>query len=112
MRKEVGALIRLCGFGSILREFTKGEKIAVVNPRPVHNFRKALKYENKTDLTDAQVLARYGEIKNLRLWEPPSPQIGELRDLVRRREELLKMIGQETCRRNVSSRQKNLASGG
>ena len=78
--------------------FTKGEKVAVVNPRPVHNFRKALEYENKTDLTDAQVLARYGEIKNLRLWEPPSPRIAELRDLVKRREELIKMICQETCR--------------
>ena len=81
--------------------FAKGEKVAVVNPRPVHNFRKALEYENKTDLTDAQVLARYGEIKNLRLWEPPTPQIAELRDLVKRREELLGMINQEICRKKT-----------
>ena len=81
--------------------FSKGEKVAVVNPRPVHNFRKALDFKNKTDITDAQVIARYGVMKNPKLWEPPTPQIAELRDLVKRREELLKMINQEICRQKT-----------
>jgi len=76
----------------------QGETVCVVNPRFIHNFRKALGYENKTDITDAQVIAHYGEVKKPEYWQPPSKNIAILRDLVNRREELLKMRQQEKNR--------------
>lgn len=41
---------------------SRGKKVAVVNARYVHNFAFAMGYKNKTDLTDAQVLARFGKV--------------------------------------------------
>jgi transposase len=78
-----------------------GEIVCVVNPRFVHNFRKALGYENKTDITDAQVIAHFGEVKMPESWKPQSKNITLLRDLISRREELVKMIRQEKNRISV-----------
>ena len=79
----------------------KGEIVSIVNPRFIHNFRKALGYENKTDIADAQVIAHFGEVKKPERWQPPSKNIALLRDLVSRREELLKMKQQEKNRLSV-----------
>ncbi len=79
----------------------QSETVCIVNPRFVHNFRKALGYENKTDITDAQAIAHYGEVKEPESWQPPSENIALLRDLVSRREELLKMKQQEKNRLSV-----------
>ncbi|MCD6531173.1 transposase, partial [bacterium] len=47
-------------------------RICVVNPRYVHAFRRAMGYENKTDITDAEVLARFGEVRHSNEWRPLS----------------------------------------
>ncbi len=49
----------------------KGEKVAVVNPRFTRNFREAMGQANKTDVTDAQIIAHYDEVKELHCWQPP-----------------------------------------
>lgn len=71
------------------------KEVAVVNSRSVHDFHKAMGYKNKTDLTDAEVLAHFGKVKQPRCWQPPSKKIVELRGLVKRREELMRMLTQE-----------------
>ena len=58
-------------------------------------------YENKTDITDAEVLAHFGEVRCPAEWQPPSEEIVRLRDLVRRREDLVKMIQQGRNRLSV-----------
>lgn len=83
--------------------YSKGEKVAIVNPRFVHNFRKAMGNENKTDITDAQLIAHYGEVKKPKLWTPPSQSIAKLKELVQRREDILKMIRQEKNRMEALS---------
>ena len=75
-----------------------GKKVAVVNPRYVHDFANAMGYKNKTDLSDAQVLAHFGEVKQSAYWQPPTKKIVQLRGLVKRREELVGMLVQERNR--------------
>ncbi len=69
-----------------------GKKVAVVNPRYVYDLAKAMGYKNKTDLSDAQVLAHFGEVKQSAYWQPPTKKIVQLRCLVKRREELVVML--------------------
>ena len=80
---------------------SRGLRVCVVNPRYVRDFRRAMGYENKTDITDAEVLARFGEVRCPVEWQPPSEEIARLRDLVRRREDLVRMIQQERNRLSV-----------
>jgi len=76
-------------------------RVCVVNPCYVHDFRRAMGYENKTDITDAEVLARFGEVRHSNEWRPLSVHTAKLRDLVRRREDLLRMVKQERNRLSV-----------
>lgn len=74
-----------------------GLPVSIVNPRQVRDFAKALGKLAKTDSIDAHVLARYGEAIKPRL--TPMPTEGEtlIKDLVRRRQQL---IGLRTSEKN------------
>jgi transposase len=56
-------------------------------------------YAAKTDAIDARMLAHYGaDTPNLRLYQPPSPQVETLRQLRKRRDDLITMSRMEQNR--------------
>lgn len=80
-----------------------GIPLAVVNPRRVRDFGKAIGADAKTDAIDAKVIAHYGSVAQ------PAPQAvrskadRKLRALVERRRQLLGLIGQENNRLQQTS---------
>ena len=63
--------------------------VAMVNPRPVRDFAKALGMLAKTDCIDARVLALFARHVPVRLSEIPSEHQRQLRELVTRRRQLV-----------------------
>jgi transposase len=63
--------------------------VAMVNPRPVRDFAKAMGILAKTDRIDAKVLARFARHVPVRLSEKPDERQRELRELVTRRRQLV-----------------------
>jgi transposase len=77
-----------------------GQPVAVVNPRQVRDFARAVGKLAKTDRIDALLLARFAEQVRPRLTEKTSEKQGELTALVTRRRQLLDMLTAETNRRH------------
>ena len=59
-------------------------EVAVVNPAAVRDFGRALMQRSKTDGVDADVLLAYAERMPFVAWQPPAPEILDLRAIVRR----------------------------
>ena len=59
--------------------------ILIANPEPVSAFQKSLNVKNKTDKSDAQVIARYGKERNPSSQLKLSAEFPKLRDLSRAR---------------------------
>lgn len=72
--------------------------VAVVNPRQVRDFAKALGKLAKTDTLDARVLAQFGEAAKPQLRPLPDAQAQELQALVARRRQLVGMLTAEKNR--------------
>ena len=72
--------------------------IRVANPSRVRAFARACGYEAKTDPRDAQVLSRYGQVFPEPDTPDPGPEREELRDLLRRRRQLVEQRVQEVNR--------------
>lgn len=49
-----------------------GYVVSVINPRQAHHFAEALLKQAKTDVMDAQTLARLAQTLPVKIWEPPS----------------------------------------
>ena len=69
-----------------------GLPVAVVNPRQVRDFARAIGQLAKTDPLDARVIALYGERIQPPIRELPDEQTRALRELCVRREELIEML--------------------
>jgi transposase len=78
---------------------TAGIKVAVVNPRQVRDFAKALGVLAKTDRIDAQVLARFGQAIRPQVRALKSEELTELEATLTRRRQLVEMITAESNRR-------------
>jgi transposase len=72
--------------------------VAVVNPRQVRDFAKALGRLAKTDALDAAILARFAQAVQPQARALPSPELEELRALVTRRRQLRDMVTAERHR--------------
>jgi transposase len=72
--------------------------VAVVNPRQVRDFAKAVGRLAKTDALDAAVLARFAQAIRPQARALPSPELEELRSLVTRRRQLRDMLTAERHR--------------
>lgn len=59
-----------------------GHQVSVVNPARIVAHRKAKGWRNKTDKLDSMVIADYAASNELRLWQPPTADMSELRDIV------------------------------
>jgi transposase len=75
-----------------------GYRTAVVNPRQVRDFAKALGILAKTDRIDAAVLAQFGQQVEPRLLEEDPRQRAELMQLVSRRRQLIDLRTMESNR--------------
>jgi transposase len=76
-----------------------GLKLAVVNPRQVRNFAKALGILAKTDALDAQVLAHFADSVRPAVQTLPDEATQLLAALLARRRQLLEMLTAEKNRR-------------
>ena len=74
------------------RAHAKGHHVYVVDGYRLKNYREGVGGRAKTDLTDAQLLARYlrKEKDELRRWMPPPKAYRTLQSLLRRRAALVK----------------------
>ena len=94
-------------YGDLLAEtmFKRGYDVSVVNPARIKSYARSQMIRNKTDRIDASVIADFCRTQELMLWEPPSPQLKELKALVRHYETLI----QEKVRvqNRLSSKQNN-----
>ena len=80
-----------------------GYRVAVVNPRQVRDFAKALGILAKTDRIDAALLARFGQqVQPRALAENPALQ-AELAELVARRRQLIDLRTMESNRLETTS---------
>ena len=94
LRYSDGAALFLC---------QQGQRVSVLNPRRVHFAALASAMGNKTDQADARLIAEFCRKENPPAWQPPSPELRTLADLVRRREDLLEALGQEKNRQEQQS---------
>ena len=76
----------------------EGIAVCVANPFQVRQFGKGVGVLEKTDPIDAQLLSRFGEVVDLQPTLPKSPEHEHHEALVRRREQVMKMICQEQNR--------------
>jgi len=65
---------------------------AIVNPARVRAFGRSLGVRNKTDVTDARTIARFGAERKPRPYEPPSDQLRQLRALSRERDTVVSIL--------------------
>lgn len=82
-----------------------GVAVAVVNPRQVRDFARATGRLAKTDALDAQVIRAFGEAVQLEPRPVKDEATQELADLVRRREQLVRMLTAEKNRLPLSHKQ-------
>ena len=76
-----------------------GIAVAVVNPKRVRDFAKAMGHLAKTDRIDAAVIAQYAQVADPRPLEKIPAKQAELQDLVNRRRQVLVMRTMEQNRR-------------
>ncbi len=81
----------------------KGLPLAVVNPRQVRDFAKALGILAKTDRLDARVLARFAEAVKPTPRPLPTEEERELSGLLLRRRQLVDMLVMEKNRRDSTA---------
>ncbi len=75
-----------------------GLSVHVAHPNKVRNFARAAGQEAKTDVLDARVLSHYGEVFNLARRQPDDGAGQELKDLLKRRKDLVDQRVQERNR--------------
>ena len=80
-----------------------GLPVAVVNPRQVRDFARAIGQLAKTDPLDARVIALYAERVQPPIRELPDEQTRALRELCVRRQELIEMLIAERNRLRLAS---------
>ncbi|MBX3183128.1 MAG: IS110 family transposase, partial [Polyangiaceae bacterium] len=78
--------------------------VAVVNPRQVRDFAKAIGRLAKTDTIDAAILARFGVAVDIQPQPMPSAEQRRLAWLVSRRRQLIDMRSAEKNRRSLANR--------
>jgi transposase len=89
------------GFETVVAAAVAGAELplAVVNPRQIRSFAKALGRLAKTDALDAEVIAMFGEAIRPEPRPLPSAEAQALGEMVARRRQVIDMIVAETNRR-------------
>lgn len=100
------------GYGALCAAHLAAHEIplAVVNPRQVRDFARAMGVLAKTDAIDAQVLARFAEAVDPPCRPLPTSDDRELRELLSRRSQLVNMRTSETNRLRTTRTQSAIGS--
>lgn len=77
-----------------------GHEVIVANPASIKGFSRCELRRAKTDALDARLIRQYGTDRYDRekLWQPPSPEMKKLKELSRRRTQLVNALGAEQNR--------------
>lgn len=88
--------------------YQQGIKVYVINPFQIKKYREHRLHMNKTDQTDARLIARFcqTEEENLHPWHPMNEESELLREMVRRLDDLKEMKGSEENRLGNASKSK------
>src|SRR5438552_6759146 len=78
--------------------YEAGHTVSVVNPARIAAYAKSQLARNKTGAVDAQLIARFCLKEEPPAWSPPTPEIRDLRALVRHLEDLQAMRQAEANR--------------
>lgn len=76
------------------RVYEAGYKVCVLNPLIIRRFSQARLYRSKTDKKDAQTIAEYGNLFDLKSWKPASQETINIKQLHTALELLNKQIHQ------------------
>jgi transposase len=98
---QVHACLEATGmYGEAVAEFmyAAGHTISVVNPARIKAFADSQLVRNKTDRSDARVIADFCLAQHPTRWLPPEPAMRDLRTLVRQLDDLVAMRQQERNR--------------
>jgi len=68
-----------------------GLEVSLVQPQRVRAYAKAIGRRAKTDAIDAEVIAAFAAAVELDAWQPADEQLGAARELMRLRDELVRM---------------------
>jgi transposase len=99
--ERVHACLEATGtYGDALAEhlYHAGHVVSMVNPARIKGFGQSELSRTKTDKADAQLIARFCSAMKPEPWQPLTPEVKELRALVRRLDELKSMLTQEKNR--------------
>ena len=83
-------------------------EVSVLNPASARDFGRALMQRSKTDRVDAGILLAYAERMPFAPWQPPAPEILDLRAIVRRMAALTVTRTQERNRLHAAGRSAEL----
>lgn len=72
-----------------------GHQVSVVKPAQIHAFARTTLSRNKTDRSDARLIAHFCQVHQPPVWTPPLPEVRALQERVRRLEALMQMQQQE-----------------
>ena len=75
-----------------------GCKVSIVNPARIKAYAASKLSRNKTDQTDALLIAEFCQREQPRAWQPPQAEIVELRALLRRYDDLMRIVLMEENR--------------
>lgn len=78
--------------------FESGHVVSVVNPLRIQRYGESRLKRTKTDRADAILIAEFCDKEQPGPWKPLSPEVEELRELVRRRDHILNMQQMERNR--------------
>lgn len=78
--------------------YERAVRVVIANPARVRAFAQGMGILTKNDTVDADVLARYGALRQPDAWQPPSPAIRELKALISRRNALVHDVRREQNR--------------
>ena len=104
--KQLHACMEATGtYGDDLAEYlhAQGYAVSMVNPSRIKAYAESQLRRNKTDKTDAGVIADFCRTQQPALWSPPDPALRELRGLVRYLEDLHGIRTQQISRLKAGS---------
>jgi transposase len=85
-----------------------GRPTAVCNPFVIRSYGQSRLQRNKTDPADAELIARFAAREEPGPWRPLGPAYDALRELYRRRDQLISALGAERNRRGAGYRCKDV----
>ena len=103
--EQVHACLEATGsYGDGIAQFLHqtGHLVSVINPARIKGYAQSKMQRNKTDKSDARLIADFCSTQTLALWVPPTPAVAELQALTRRIEVLEDMLQAEKNRLPIS----------